>query len=110
MKTSQIHGQGVFANKDFCKGSRIAFFEGYETENNSMFSLTFGSKYIEPTGDLKHLNHSCDPNAFFLDRWLHAKTDIALGEEITIDYQAIESGISHHFMCNCETENCRGYL
>ncbi|MDX1412328.1 MAG: SET domain-containing protein-lysine N-methyltransferase, partial [Nitrospirales bacterium] len=91
-------------------GGRIAFFEGDPTPHITKHSLTLEGENVEPTGELKHLNHSCDPNAYFLKRWLMAGRDIQEGDEITIDYALTEDSFSDPFPCNCGAEMCRGRI
>ena len=107
VRKSPIHGRGVFPKRSLNTGKQIAYFEGYEIDCQTAYSLTFGNKRIEPTGILKHLNHSCSPNAWFQGRWLMASREINPGEEITIDYFATEPNISHHFHCDCMSINCK---
>lgn len=59
----------------------------------------------------RHLNHSCDPNAFVRyqgDRcYLVARRDIDAGEEITCDYNMnITGGTS--WPCHCGARRCHG--
>ena len=110
VRKSPVHGRGVFAERSLNTGKKIAYFEGYEIDHETAYSLTFGSKRIEPTGILKHLNHSCSPNALFQGRWLIASREIKPGEEITIDYIATEPNISQHFHCDCMSKNCKGKI
>ena len=110
VRKSPIHGRGIFAKKAFNASMKIAYFEGYEIDHETAYSLTFGNKHIEPTGILKNLNHSCSPNARFQGRWLIALRDIKPTEEITIDYTTTESNISHHFHCYCLSKNCNGKI
>jgi SET domain-containing protein len=110
VRKSPIQGRGVFAKRSLNTGKQIAYFEGYEIDYETAYSLTFGNKRIEPTGILKHLNHSCSPNTWFQGRWLIASREIKPGEEITIDYIATEPTISHHFHCDCMSKNCKGKI
>ena len=110
VRKSPIQGRGVFAEKSLNTGKQIAYFEGCEIDHETAYSLTFGNKRIEPTGILKHLNHSCSPNAGFRGRWLIASREIKPGEEITINYIATEPNISHHFHCDCMSKNCKGSI
>jgi hypothetical protein len=53
------------------------------------------------------LNHSCDPNVGVAGNVVFvAMRDIAMGEELTIDYAMIDD---HHdsMDCRCGTANCR---
>ena len=58
---------------------------------------------------LRHLNHSCRPNAFlriFRERVeVYAQRDIKAGEEITVDYG--ESPHSGGMKCGCGHRECR---
>lgn len=61
---------------------------------------------------LRHVNHSCAPNAVLRIRQgrveFYALRDLAAGEEITADY-----GLSHHagrLACRCGAARCRGRL
>ena len=107
---SAIDGEGVFARRKISPDEPIAYFEGYPTPEKTKHSLHFDGKTIEPIGDLQFLNHSCNPNAYFVDRWLIAKHEIEDGEELIIDYSATENNVSHPFFCNCGPINCRGYI
>ena len=110
VRNSNIHGRGVFARSRISIGEKIAYFEGYEIDHKSPYSLTLGGRLIEPTGFLRHLNHSCAPNSYLEGRWLFASRDIIEGEEILIDYLATEKEISEHFQCNCGAKNCRSSI
>lgn len=107
VKDSPIDHKGVFAEKAFANGQKIAYFEGYHIDEETRYSVTFAGEHIEPTGILKYLNHSCSPNAIFQDRWLIALRAIEPKEEITIDYTMTESRISNHFQCLCGAKSCR---
>jgi hypothetical protein len=105
---SEISGSGVFAGKDFEKNQTLGYFEGFPTNQDTKHSLTFDAGKIEPSGVLRHLNHSCDPNSHFVGRWLVALREIPKGTEVCIDYRATEETISNHFVCNCRAAKCRG--
>ena len=105
-----VAGQGVFAARPILAGQKIEYFEGYEVDHLTGYSLTFEGIWIEPTGSLRLLNHSCSPNAFFVDRELTALGAIDAGEEITIDYLASESEISKGFKCKCGSKRCRDWI
>ena len=89
-RKSPLHGNGVFARVSFRRGEKIDYFEGHEVNRSTYHSLLLGGKLVEPTNELKNLNHRCEPNALLADRWLAALRDIAEGEKITIDYTATE--------------------
>jgi hypothetical protein len=54
------------------------------------------------------MNHSCDPNTWFVDDTLMvARRDIKKGEEVTYDYATSETAESFVLHCKCGTPNCR---
>jgi uncharacterized protein len=59
----------------------------------------------------RHVNHSCDPNAYVLyegdHSFLMARRDIAAGEEITCDYNLNISG-GTAWLCHCGAARCTG--
>ena len=107
---SPVEGNGVFAKKTLLAGERIAYFEGEIIPHITKHSLTLDGKNIDPTGELKNLNHSCDPNAYFMKRWLIAGREINEGKEVTIDYTLTEESFSYPFPCNCGSEKCRRHI
>jgi hypothetical protein len=104
---SKIAGFGVFAAKDSRRCQTLGYFEGYSVNQDTEYSLTLEGKKVEPTGILRYLNHSCDPNACFEGRWLIALRDIPNGTEVCIDYFATEDTPSRRFRCNCASPKCR---
>ena len=58
----------------------------------------------------RHINHSCDPNAFIHTdqgtRGVYALRDIHPGEEITLDYSINGYGNSS-WQCRCGAQRCR---
>jgi hypothetical protein len=54
------------------------------------------------------LNHSCEPNLGWQDdRTLVAISDIAAGDELTLDYATVITDPDFVLMCHCETYRCR---
>lgn len=102
------HGYGLFASRDFKRGSRLAYIKKSLVTFNprtaascslkfSKFENAFWSHGItEPHSWDCFLDHSDKPNAILKVRTfgelkspvpLYAQTDIKKGEEITIDYR-----------------------
>lgn len=106
VRKSKIHGRGVFTNKEYPPHSDIAYFDGYEVDQDTRHSLTLAGNRIEPTGPLKFLNHSCDPNCSFRGRTLVAERGIDIGIELTINYLATEVHLNHPFKCKCRMKSC----
>jgi SET domain-containing protein len=114
-------GLGVFSRREFaCEeviseidGETIAE-DGYESD----YCMDLGNgSVLEPNEPFRFLNHSCEPNAELViwedassdpsQIWLHARTHIRPGDEITIDYGWEGSG---KIQCHCGSPSCRGWL
>jgi SET domain-containing protein len=60
------------------------------------------------TDEPSEINHSCDPNLWWLDGvTLGARRDIAAGEELTYDYATSIDDPDYMLRCHCETYRCR---
>jgi D-alanine-D-alanine ligase len=55
-------------------------------------------------------NHSCSPNTAFRGLDVIALRDIAVDEEVTLDYSAAMNELSEPFDCRCGLPNCRGRI
>ena len=102
-----IWGGGVVVTeKEFQKG----FAEGkYQSETAIHFDETH--KWVQLATDIDEqdaaLNHSCDPNLWFVGGWpLAARRDIMSGEELTFDYSTGET-YPLRSECRCDAINCR---
>lgn len=89
---SPIHGTGCFALRAFAAGDYIGTYEGPDTSRDGTYVLWVYEEGRPPVGRsgrnlLRYLNHHQDGNAHFNGFELYAKRDIAVGEEITFDYQ-----------------------
>ncbi len=118
VRSSPVHGKGVFACVDIPKGERILEYKGKriswesaidmepadpENPNHTFFFDIDGDTVIDG-GDggnaARWVNHSCSPNCRTEqvevrgeDRiYIHAKRDIRAGEELAYDYGLILSG------------------
>jgi len=122
IRKSLIEGLGLFAAQPFCAGQRIR-------QINVVREITPTAPLREELGERadhcdypdgkvillgppdRHVNHSCDPNAYVLyegDRsFLMARRDIAVGEEITCDYNINITG-GTAWPCHCGAARCRG--
>lgn len=57
----------------------------------------------------RFMNHSCDPNTWWLDdETMVARRDIQPGEEITYDYSMTEVAVPMEMACRCGSPLCRG--
>lgn len=128
LKNSKIQGQGVFAIADLKKdeiiwqmesntpkfhvdvikslpaGERADILRYAMQINEEWYIGTNDGSSTEP-GDF--INHSCDPNTWFIDDvTLAVRRDIKQGEEITYDY-ATSDTYELYLNCQCGSPNCR---
>jgi SET domain-containing protein len=122
VRPSRIEGLGMFAARSFCAGERIR-------RVNVVREITPDAPLREDLGERtdhcsypdgkvvlygfpdRHINHSCDPNAYEVFEegltWLVARRGITAGSEITCDYNInITSGTA--WPCRCGAARCRG--
>ena len=113
IKSSTIHGAGMFTKQNIKKGELIAkassvldvdiIVEQFEElEEKEKKELLYWGFYDEPRNvyhcdfdNTKFINHSIDGNITqdenYMDMYLIAKRDIAIGEELTQNYLEFES-------------------
>lgn len=136
VKSSKIHGNGVFAARDIAKGERILEYLGekiskdesnkrgikheeiakksgggavYIFELNDEFDIDGNFEY----NDARFINHACTTNceAENIDDtiWIVATKDIKKDEEILYNYgYAFEHFMDHP--CRCGQPNCVGFI
>src|SRR5438876_4217105 len=120
VKTSPIHGQGVFAARrieageviiDWSECSEVLSDEAVKAlpgEERIFVSMIDGQNVLfKPPA--RFVNHSCNPNARGCDRHDIATRAIEAGDEITVDYVA-EQVPGLRLECKCKAPNCRGLL
>ena len=118
---SAIANKGVIAHRFIKKGSLILIMRGtiikkrdrpYGPSRIEDNWVSIGRDlWLDPKYPIKYTNHSCKPNAGFkTERKLYAICDIAIGEEITIDYSTVEAVSYWTMNCNCGASNCRGII
>ena len=139
VRTSTIHGRGVFAARRIRKGTKIVEYTGERIDNDEadrryddkkmkrhhtfLFTLdrnTVIDGAIKKGGsDASFINHSCDPNceAIITDKriFIHAKRTIEPGSELAYDYQYERTGdndeeLEKFYVCKCGSDNCRGTI
>src|SRR3954449_12396970 len=139
VRTSRIHGRGVFAARRIRKGTRIVEYTGERIDNDEadrryddsrmkrhhtfLFTLDrntcIDGAISAGGGDASFINHSCDPNceAIITGKkiFIHAKRGIQPGEELAYDYQYERTGkndaeLEKFYLCRCGAENCRGSI
>jgi SET domain-containing protein len=139
VRTSRIHGRGVFAARYIRKGTRIVEYTGERIDNDEadrryddtkmrrhhtfLFTLD-KSTVIDGAisaggGDASYINHSCDPNceAVITGKkiFIHALLGIEPGSELAYDYQYERTGkndaeLEKFYLCKCGAANCRGSI
>ncbi len=123
VKASATEGLGIFALQPFNTGDYIhtVEFEREVTEQTPLVEAR-GERQDHcayPDGKVmlvaypaRHMNHSCDPNAYYnhqSDRpKAYARRPISAGEEITVDYLVNNPG-GDSWPCCCRAPRCRGW-
>jgi len=114
LKESKINGKGIYAEEKIKKGQVICPLLGiiYNISKSKVkypkFSYQLSDDLaLEPINEPTFFNHSCDFNSYINEDWMfEAIKDIEKGEEITIDYGAVDY-LDYSFDCNCKSDNCR---
>jgi SET domain-containing protein len=139
VRSSPIHGRGVFANRYIRKRTRIVEYKGQRIDNDEadrrydddrmkrhhtfLFTLTrnvvIDGAQTAGGGDASFINHSCEPNceAVITGKkiFIHALHDIEPGTELAYDYQYERTGkndpeLEKFYLCKCGSPNCRGTI
>lgn len=121
-------GYGVFALRDFAPGEKVI---GFEEERHVLVSrsrvdatwddqrIDWFRRYAWPISDevwvtwdedpesWRPINHSCEPSAWLDGLDVAARTAIAAGEAITLDYGTFYNEVMPSFDCRCGAERCR---
>ncbi len=119
VKSSRIHGKGVFINKNLRKGEFILAIDDSEvvtdprelTGHQRRFQCDYleNGKIVLMKRPERYINHSCTPNSFTRTvrgvRKEYAMRNIRKGEEITSDYSI--NGYGGRLECNCGSRACR---
>jgi SET domain-containing protein len=123
---SAIHGTGGFALVNISAGARLIEYLGRKIDKaESLRQCELDNPYIFTINDdydldgnvdwnpARLLNHSCSPNAEAEQEgeriWIIAMRDIAIGEEITFNYNYDLVDYKEH-PCQCGSANCVGYI
>ena len=130
VKKSLIDKNGLYANRDIKKGTKIIEYKGKiitskQSEKNPKFDngkaiylFNINKKY-DLDGDFKFntarlINHSCDPNCEVfgsgLKIWVYAMKDIRKGEELSYDYGFGFDKDFKNYPCKCGSKKCVGYI
>jgi hypothetical protein len=124
VRTSGIHGNGVFTEVPVRAGQLVACVEGStrtvdgallytpeEAEMNPNWLGVTPTTWIVPDEPYVFINHSCDPTCGLRGLGdLHALRDLQPGDEITIDYSVSEANPYWHMDCSCGSPRCQRRL
>jgi len=126
VKSSSLHGAGVYTTAPIKKGARVLEYTGprlpakeceglyADTEVTYLFAMDDHNIIIDGFGMAAFVNHSCDPNCEtdqIADRiWILAQRNIAAGEELTYDYNLFDADPGELAPCYCGSKNCRGTM
>lgn len=134
VRTSPVHGRGVFALRTLARGQPLGPYggrrlsaaqvarRGWNRDLTYLFGLSDGSVIDGAVGGnaLRHLNHSCAPNC---TAWEVAGPDgrphivietlrrVPAGRELFIDYALdVPDATPGEFPCRCGARRCRGTM
>ena len=130
IKKSRIDNNGLYANRNIKKGTRIIEYKGKvitrkQSEENPKFDngraiyLFNLNKRYDLDGDFKFntarlINHSCEPNCEVegkgLEIWITSIKFIKKGEELCYDYGFGFDEDYKQFPCKCGSKKCCGYI
>jgi uncharacterized protein len=138
VRSSSIHGKGVFATRVIRKGTSLIEYRGTRVPPESADNLEGGNPedpshtFLFETSDgtvidasrrgnaARWINHACDPNCEALEDddgrvWIHARRSIRAGEELTYDYRLRVDGritkrLRELYACRCQSPRCRKTL
>lgn len=137
VRSSGLHGLGVFAVRDIPSGTRVIEYLGerithseadrrYEhkeaADNHTFLFIADDSTVIDAGiegNEARFVNHACEPNCeSVIERsrvFIDAIRSIHRGEELTYDYQIQRErddppDIDTIFACRCGAAGCRGTM
>ena len=130
IKKSKIDNNGLYANQDIKKGTKIIEYKGKiitskqsevnpKYDNSKAIYLFNINKKYDLDGDFKFntarlINHSCDPNCEVFGKglkiWIYAMKDIKRGEELSYDYGFSFDKDFRQYPCRCGSKNCAGFI
>lgn len=88
--------------------SRYSVQVGWETHLHS--DLQAGDRELVERYAWRYMNHHCEPNSVIRDRTVVAIRDIAVGDDITFDYNTTEYDMASPFACHCGSPVCVGLV
>ena len=126
IKSSSLHGAGVYTTAPIKQGTLILEYTGprltakecegmyADTEVTYLFAMDDQNVIIDGFGMAAFVNHTCDPNCEtdqIDDRiWIIAMRNIEQGEELTYDYNLFDGDPGEEAPCYCGLKGCRGTM
>lgn len=137
IRPSEIAGLGAFAIRPIRKGSRVieyvgeritpgeadARYDGGPSKHPLVLLFSVDDRVVIDAAvggnEARFINHSCEPNCEAVTHgtriWIHALRDIAVGEELTYDYNLTGDDEDRaeqmkQYACHCGTSKCRGTM
>jgi len=130
IKKSKIDKNGLYANCDIKKGTKIIEYKGKiisvkksaedpKFDNEKAIYLFNINKRLDLDGNFKFntarlINHSCNPNCEVLGSglkiWVYAMKNIKKGDELSYDYGFSFDEDYKQFPCRCGSSNCVGFI
>lgn len=137
MRSSPVHGKGVFVRRAIPEGARILEYRGERIDwdealerhphdpaqpnHTFYFSLEDGRVIDANVGgnSARWINHACTPNceAREVDGrvFIHALRDLQPGEELFYDYRLVlderhTAARKRAYACRCGSADCRGTM
>ena len=133
VRTSGVHGRGVFAKRQIPANTRIIEYTGErkpwadvaddsDDPRTFLFGLKNGKDVIDPAkggNEAQWINHSCDPNCEAIEErgcvFIYSLRDLRPGEELFYDYQLEideprTKEAEQESACHCGSANCRGTM
>ncbi len=132
VRSSGVHGKGVFATRPIRQGRRIIEYTGKRmswaeapNDPDDPHTFNFGLEnglVINPEiggNEARWINHACDPNCEAIEEddriFIYALRNIRPGEELFYDYgleldEPITKELAQEFACHCGSSKCRGTM
>lgn len=124
IRTSALHGVGVYTTAPIATSTRVLEYTGERIRADStdgmyddvtyLFGLDGGKTVIDGFGMAAFVNHSCDANCETdqIDGkiWIISTRDIQAGEELSYDYNIYDTDPGEEVPCHCGAANCRGTM
>ena len=130
IKKSKIDKNGLYANCDIQKGTKIIEYKGKiisvkksaqdpKFDNGKAIYLFNINRRFDLDGDFKFntarlINHSCSPNCEVLGEglkiWVYAIKNIKKGDELSYDYGFSFDEDFKNYPCRCGAKNCAKFI